>query len=67
MMSGQNSVNIQTNDDYAGIYSVPELHGFGMDFHHETQSKIEELVYDDFQKDIEEFLSSKWTTVTVGR
>ena len=67
MISGQNLLNIQTNDDYANIYSVTTLQGQKLDFYHENSKKIEELKYDEFLVLLKRVLSQKWSTVIVGK
>lgn len=67
MINGQNLINIQTNDDYANFYSIPILHGLGLDFQHKTFDEIENLNVDDFNNFLKKFLKAKWNTVKVGR
>ena len=67
MIRGQNLINVQTNEDYASIYSVAVLQGEGLDYWHDKNKEIEELKYADFQKQIKSILSRKWNTVIVGR
>ena len=67
MIEGQNAINIQTNDDYCGIYSIPQLQGYGMDFHHQNSKETQAIKYEDFQKGVSKLLSGKWTTVTCGK
>lgn len=67
MIKGQNQVNIQTNEDYASIYSVPILQGEGMDYYHNKNIEIDKLTHAEFQKNIKAILSKKWSTIIVGR
>jgi zinc protease len=67
MIKGQNLLNVQTNEDYASVYSIPVLQSQGLDYYHEGNKEIEELKYSDFQKNIKKILSAKWSTVIVGR
>lgn len=67
MIEGQTLMNVQTNDDYASIYSVPALHGYGLDYYHNKNKAIKELKYEDFQKTMKRVLNKKWNTVIVGR
>lgn len=67
MIEGQALLNIQTNDDYANIYSVTTLQGHGLDFYHLNNKRIKELDYEEFQKGIKKILSKKFNTVIVGR
>lgn len=67
MIEGQNQINLQVNEDYANVYSVPTLQGQGMDYFHKANREIKDLSYDDFQKRIKNALSKNWITVTVGR
>jgi zinc protease len=67
MIEGQNQVNIQTNDDYASIYSIPTLQGCGLDYYYKNNKKINELTYDVFKKKLSTILGKKWNTVIVGQ
>ncbi|MBY0414519.1 MAG: insulinase family protein, partial [Bdellovibrionales bacterium] len=67
MIKGQNLINVQTNEDFASIYSVPVLQAQGLDFYYKSNKEIEDLKYEDFQKNIKKVLSQKWSTIIVGR
>ena len=67
MIEGQSQLNVQTNDDYANIYSVTTLQGCGLDYYHIKNKNIHEMKYEDFQKQIGKILRRKWSTVVVGR
>lgn len=67
MISGQNLINIQTNDDYANFYSIPTLHDLGFDYQHITFNKMNKLNYAKFNKFLKEFLTTEWNRVEVGR
>jgi zinc protease len=67
MIKGQNQINIQTNEDYASVYSVAILQDEGVDYWHKSNQEIEALSYENFQKGIKKVLSQKWNTVVVGR
>ncbi|HXH30934.1 MAG TPA: pitrilysin family protein [Bacteriovoracaceae bacterium] len=67
MIDGQNLLGIQTNEDYAQFYSIPVLHGLGLDFPHITNKLIREANYPDFQAFLKKFFSSKWNIVQAGR
>ena len=67
MIKGQNLINVQTNEDFASIYSVPVLQSQGLDYYYKGNIEIEELKYSDFQKNIKKVLSQKWNTIVVGR
>lgn len=67
MIEGQNLVNIQTNEDYAGLYSVPALQGFGLDYFYKSNNLIKKLTYEDFLKGLRKVFKRKWSTVVVGR
>jgi zinc protease len=66
MIDGQNQVNIQTNDDYANLYSIPLLHSMGLDFQHESFAKIRNFNLKDFNNFLKSFLSRDWNIVEVG-
>ncbi|MBC7428449.1 MAG: insulinase family protein [Bacteriovorax sp.] len=67
MIKGQNLINVQTNEDFASIYSVPVLQAQGLDYYYKGNKEIEDLKYEDFQKNIKKVLSQKWNTIIVGR
>lgn len=66
MLDGQNQLNIQTNDDYANFYSIPVLHGLGVDFQHNTFEKIRSVNHTDFNKFLSKFFKTEWSVITVG-
>ncbi len=67
MIKGQNLINVQTNEDFASVYSVPVLQAQGLDYYYKGNKEIEDLSYAVFQKNIKAVLSKKWNTVVVGR
>ncbi|MGZ3787086.1 MAG: M16 family metallopeptidase [Bacteriovorax sp.] len=67
MIEGQNLINVQTNEDFASIYSVPVLQAQGLDYYYKVNSEIENLSYEKFQTNIKKVLSKKWNTIIVGR
>jgi zinc protease len=66
MIDGQNLLSIQTNEDYAQVYSVPVLHDLGIDFSHSNNQFIRNVKYEDFQKFIKSFFNTKWNIVQAG-
>ncbi|MCY4643407.1 MAG: pitrilysin family protein [Bacteriovoracales bacterium] len=66
MIQGQDLLNIQTNEDYTQIYSIPVLHGRGLDEHHQFMQKIQNSTRDEFNRVIRSFLSKKRVTVVIG-
>ena len=67
MIEGQDLINIQTNEDYANIYSIPLLQGLGVDFFYQNNEKIKALKYTDFQNQIRKILKREKNVVMVGR
>lgn len=67
MIAGQSLLNVQTNDDYANIYSVTTLQGLGLDYYHTNNKAVENLTYDQFQTGLKKVLNKKWNTIIVGR
>ena len=67
MIEGQNLINIQTNEDFANIYSIPVLHGRGLDFFYNNNQSIQKLTYEDFSVRLKKILSKKLNVVVVGR
>lgn len=66
MLDGQMQLSIQTNEDYAQFYSVPALHGLGLDFQHIGHEKVRSAKYEDFQAFLKKFMKGPWNKVTVG-
>jgi zinc protease len=67
MLDGQTLLNIQTNDDYANIYSIPVLHSLGIDYSHDCNKKIREIKHEDFCNFTTKFFKSKMNIIEVGR
>ncbi len=67
MIEGQVLINVQTNDDYASIYSVPELQSLGLDYFYKNTDSIKETSLDEFNQFLASFLKTKWNIVTVGK
>ena len=66
MLEGQQKMAVQTNEDFAQFYSVPALHGLGLDYQHDGQVAIREASYEGFQKFMRSFMGGEWNIVTVG-
>lgn len=67
MIQGQAQINVQTNEDFAGIYSVPVLQSRDVDWYHNNLASIEKFSHADFNKTLAKLFAKKWTTVVVGR
>ncbi len=67
MIQGQNMINIQTNEDYASIYSVPVLQKMGLNYWHENNLAMDKMSHSDFQKNIKKILNKDWRLVLVGK
>ncbi len=67
MLEGQNKINIQTNGDYANIYSIPILQNKGMDFFYHNNQFIKNVNLQDFNKFLKNFLDYQFNTVIVGK
>lgn len=66
MIEGSNLLNIQTNDDYANFYSIPVLHGLGIDYQHKSYQKINNFNVSDFNKFLKKFFNKDWNIIKVG-
>ena len=66
MIEGQNLLNLQTNEDYAGAYSLPILHDLGIDYFHQKNMDIKDIKYEEFNSTLQEFFSGSWNQVVVG-
>lgn len=66
MMKGQQQLNIQTHNDFAGMYSVPILHGLGVDFPHKQLEMIESIKLEEFNKFLKNYFSKTPTIISVG-
>lgn len=67
MIEGQNLINVQTNEDYANIYSIPALQDQGLDYYHETNKKVHALTYENFKSELSKILARPFSTILVGR
>ncbi|MFZ9000227.1 MAG: M16 family metallopeptidase [Bacteriovoracaceae bacterium] len=67
MIEGQNLLNLRTNEDYANTYSIPYIHGFGIDHFYKKNKKISELKYERFNKELKKLLARQKCTVLVGK
>lgn len=67
MIKGQEQINIQTNDDYANLYSIPVLHSMGLDWHYDILKQIDKLTYPQFRKGLKEILDQEWNIITAGK
>ena len=67
MMDGQNLLGIQTNEDYAQLYSIPVLHNLGLDFSHINSDLIRNAKYEEFQSFLKSFFNQKWNVIKAGR
>ncbi|HLE10762.1 MAG: hypothetical protein A2504_11450 [Bdellovibrionales bacterium RIFOXYD12_FULL_39_22] len=67
IVDGQNQISLQTNEDYANIYSIPLLQDQGIEFYHRNNLAIQKMKYDDFIKLIRAFLSKASIQVVVGK
>ena len=66
MIKGQTLLNIQTNEDYANIYSIPFIFNLGIDHFHLKNQQVEKLSYNMFTRELKKVFSKKRYTVTVG-
>ena len=65
-MIGQSMLSLQTNEDFLNTYSVPELHGLGLDYHYETIEQINSIKYTQFNHELKEIFSNKFNKIIVG-
>src|SRR5690606_29458644 len=66
MIDGQTLLGIQTNEDYAQVYSIPVLHNLGLDHAHKNNVMIRNAKFEDFQKFLKKFMKGKWNIVKAG-
>lgn len=67
MIDGQTLLGIQTNEDYAQVYSIPILHGLGLDHAYKNNTMIRNAKYADFQKFLKKFFKGKWNIIKAGK
>ncbi|MFA5583758.1 MAG: pitrilysin family protein, partial [Bacteriovoracaceae bacterium] len=67
MIDGQTLLGIQTNEDYAQVYSIPVLHNLGLDHAHKNNVMIRNAKYEDFQKFLKKFMKGKWNIIKAGK
>jgi len=66
MLDGQQQMAVQTNEDFAQFYSVPALHGLGLEYQRTSHQAIRDADYAAFQKFLRNFMAGDWNVVTVG-
>lgn len=67
MVLGQFEMNLQTNDDFIGIYGVPFLHGNNIDFYYQQNELIKGLKLEDVNKIIKNILKRPTHTILAGK
>jgi zinc protease len=67
MIKGQNLLDVQTNEDYANIYSIPALHGLGVEYYYQNNLAIDRMAHISFQRNIKKILSRKRNITVIGR
>jgi len=65
-IEGQTLLNVQTNEDFASLYSIPLLQGFGVDHFHKTNLQIEKLTHEKFKTEVKKLKKRSWKTIIVG-
>ncbi len=66
MIVGQQKMQLQTNEDFANYYSIPVLHGLGLDFENKKIEKIKKVSSKELNKFLKKFLSRPQLIVTAG-
>lgn len=66
MLRGQKVLNLQTNDDFVGYFSIPTLHSLGTEYEADREKKIEACSLNDFNVFLKSFLRRKKITTLVG-
>ncbi len=67
MIQGQSLLAVQTNEDYANIYSATTLHGHPLDYYHLENKAVQDLSHRDFQTHIKTIFERPWSTILLGR
>lgn len=67
IINGQEHLNIQTNEDYANVYSVPVLHSLQLDSHYLELETISKMKHEDFLKDIRQLFNKDLSVVTSSK
>ena len=67
MILGQDSLQVQTNDDYAHIYSTALLCNQNLDHHHHSIEAIQQATHQECNRVIKRVLSKKQVQITVGK
>ncbi len=63
---GQQQMQLQTNEDFANYYSIPALHGLGVDFENNKIEKIKKVDHTKLNKFLKKFLSQPQVIITAG-
>jgi len=65
-IDGQLALSLQTNDDYANAYSIPEFHGLGHQYIYKKRKFIKDLTHKKFNDFIKKHFSGYKSLVVVG-
>ncbi|MDH4466899.1 MAG: pitrilysin family protein [Bacteriovoracaceae bacterium] len=66
-IAGQQSLKLQTNDDFCNYYSFSTHFKMGLDFESQKLKNLKNVSLEDFNKFMRDFLQKKSLTVCVGR
>jgi zinc protease len=67
MIEGQNSLSLQTNDDYCNAYGFPLLHNKSVDHIYQKNRELLKIKHHQFNEFLKKFLKSKRVEVIVGK
>ncbi|MGB0453347.1 MAG: M16 family metallopeptidase [Bacteriovoracaceae bacterium] len=65
-ISGQALLALQTNEDYANTYSIPFLHGLGIEYFYKEQNQIDSMTVEKFNQQIKKFSKFELSSFVVG-
>ncbi len=66
MIEGQSVMGVQTNEDYANIYSIPVLQNASLDYYYKNRSRLQNIKLEEINSFLKSYFSKEFTSVTVG-
>ncbi len=66
MMDGQFQIGLETNEDYAGQYSIFEFYNLGIDHYYDNHKKLMNITHEQFNKFLKKFINNDFFSVIAG-
>jgi len=66
MLQGQRDLDLQTNEDYANVYTLPVLHHYPLGAYYQQNKDLQKLGFREFQKMVRQILKRPLSIMRVG-